>query len=56
MITETQTKPSALNVRWLEDIMFLLRESEENYSKNWWLSVEESYKKNNTRLSYIFNS
>jgi len=56
MQTQTQKKPSALNVKWLEDIIYLLRESEENYQKKWWLSVEESYKKNSTRLSYIFNS
>jgi hypothetical protein len=55
MQTQTQTKPSALNVRWLEDIIFLLRESEENYQKKWWLSVEESYNKNSKILSYLFN-
>ena len=52
MKTQTQTKPSALNVRWLEDIIYLLRESEEN---GWETSVKEAYlewKKRLEKLTY----
>ena len=52
---QAQIKPNALNVSSLEDIIYLLRESEENYQKNWWISIQESYEKNQKRLSYIFN-
>ena len=52
---QTQTKPSVLNVKNLDDIMYLLRESEERYEKEWWISIQESYEKNQKRLSYIFN-
>jgi len=31
---QAQIKPNALNVSSLEDIIYLLRESEENYQKN----------------------
>lgn len=52
MQTQTQTKPSALNVRWLEDIIFLLKESEER----WWKTpVREAYlewKKRLEKLTY----
>ena len=53
MQTQIQTKPSALSVSSLEDIIFLLKESEEKW---WEMSVEESYKKNSIRLEKLFSN
>jgi len=49
---QTQTKPSTLNVQNLEDIMYLLRESEERWGE---MSVEESYRENSKRLDILFS-
>ena len=55
MKTQIQTKPSVVNLVNWDDIIYLLWESEENYKKKGWISIQESYKKNKKRLSYIFN-
>ncbi len=52
MDTTVINKPSALHVKSVEDIMYLLKESEERW---WRMSIDESYKKNMQKLSYIFN-
>ena len=52
MQTHTQTKPTALNVSSLEDIIYLLKESEEKWGE---MSVEESYRKNSKRLELLYS-
>lgn len=50
MQTQTQIKPNALNVSSLEDIIFLLRESEERW---WETSVKEAYLEWKRRLKKL---
>ncbi len=53
MQTQTIEKPSALNVSSLEDIIYLLKESEEKWGE---MSVEESYRENSKRLKKLFSN
>ncbi len=53
MTTQVTNKPSALFVKNIEDVMYLLRESEEKGGR---MSLEESYKKNNKRLEELFSN
>ena len=54
---KSNSKPWAVNwYKNIEELIMLLKEWEENYSKSWWMSLEESYKKTSERLQKLYSN
>lgn len=54
MALTQKKKPDPLNVKNIEELIYLLKEGEEDYRKNGAMSLEESYEKNTQRLEELF--
>lgn len=44
-MTNIKQKPSILNVRTFEEEVYLIQESEKDYSENWGMDAKEAYLK-----------